>query len=88
MLNAKVEFHAIRETIKIPHSALILPQMYKLVGVGPALQAPFSSHSVANARDILADSKIMKNKSSNTIRILALGERKPRGLLVYSSQVK
>jgi hypothetical protein len=65
--------------MRIPHSALVLPQIYTFVGVGPALQLPFSSRSDAKASEIFADSKMMKNRSSRTRRILVFGERRPSG---------
>jgi hypothetical protein len=88
MLIEKVKVHAISATIRIPHRALTLTQITVFLGVGPALQVPFSSVNVANASEIFADSKMMKNRSSNTRRIFAFGDRRPSGLPVYSSQVK
>jgi hypothetical protein len=87
MLTENVSIHATKATIKIPHKASTLLHIMKLYPFSPSLQLPFSSVRAANAKDKFADSKMMKNKSKRTSRIFALGDRRPKGLPVYSSQV-
>lgn len=88
MLTANVKLHAINAIIRIAQRALTLPQTTLFLSVtGPTLQAPELSVKAVNARARFADSKMIKKRSSNTSRILVLGDRRPNGLPVYSSYV-
>jgi hypothetical protein len=87
MLTANVKLQAINATIKIPHKPCTLPQIIELDPLVPFLQLPLSSVRAANASAIFADSNMMNQRSSNTNRILAFGDLRPRGFPVYSSHV-